>query len=124
MKANGYGADLEFDGEHVIIYPGKMQARMVGTQRIAVPLADVIDVEYKPAKALTNGQIRFKVEAASDSQTMQDYGGRGPIPTEDAAAARAYAKQGLVTSEALVVHWRKKDQDAFEALHQEITAAR
>ncbi|BDZ40809.1 hypothetical protein GCM10025865_01080 [Paraoerskovia sediminicola] len=124
MKANGYGADLELTDDAVVIHPGKIAARVVGTKRIAVPLADITDIDYRPARALVNGQIKVKTATNPKSQAMQDYGNRGPIPPDGTKELSAYTRQGIITAESLVVHWRKKDQAAFEALHQAIEGAR
>lgn len=118
MRANGYGADLEYDGTTVMIYPGRVMARATGAKRIAIPVLDIAAVEYKKANALVNGQMRLKLKN-EHQETLARYGDRGPLPIDDAERL-AYAKQGLITTESLVVAWRKKDQGDFEALHEQI----
>jgi hypothetical protein len=123
MRANGYGADLEYVDGVVTIYPGKAMRRMAGTDRVAVPVADIADVEYKPANMVVNGHIKLVLRDPDDTHKLQAYGGRGPVPPDGTEELRAYVKQGIVTTETLVVNWRRKDQAAFAELHQAIVDA-
>ncbi|WP_125777182.1 DUF4429 domain-containing protein [Antribacter gilvus] len=105
MRARGYGADLEYDGgEFVTIYPGKVSAKIAGADVIRVPVADVERVEFKPASALVNGQVRLHVRDAS-TERLWSYGDRQP---------------NRVNRESLVVTFRKRDREAFEALRAEL----
>jgi len=123
MRANGYGASLEYDGTTITILPGRVAARIAGTQRIEVPVADVVEVKYTPPRlgGTFNGSMRFKVRTP-DLATLSGYGGRAPVPPEGTEEYAVWVRQGVMTPEALVVHWRKKDSTPFDAIHVAIAA--
>jgi len=122
MRANGYGADIEFDGQTVVLHLGKMAARIAGTDTITIPAADIIAVHRRRANMVINGSMQFQVRDPSP-QTLSDYGGRGIVPPDGTDAFAAYAKQGIVTDKALIVHWRKKDDATFGQMHEAIMGA-
>lgn len=105
-RAEGYGADLEFDGETVTIHAGKVAAKLQHTPTIAFPVAAVESVEYRKANLAVNGMLRFRMLDTS-TVALQAWGADQP---------------NTVNPQSLVVHWRRKDQAAFAALHDAIAA--
>lgn len=121
MRANGYGADLEFDGQTITIHPGKAAARASGTDTIRFPVGAVASVDYKAANPLVNGHVRFHLHDQSPA-TLMAYGGH-PLAEGASTMSLSDASKGMVTAQSLVVHWRRKDNEAFAELHRQITAA-
>lgn len=121
MRSNGYGADLEFDGQTVTIHLGKMAARTAGTDTIRFPASAVASVDYKAANMVVNGHVRFHLHDQSPHMLMA-YGGN-PLPEGATTMSLSDAGKGMVTPQSLVVHWRRKDNDAFAELHRQITDA-
>jgi hypothetical protein len=121
-RVKGYGADLGIagDGSYVVIWPGKTMAKLAGTQRVQIPVGDIVDVEYRAANPFVNGTVKFKVRDETPP-ALNAYGGR-VVPPDGHPAMLAFAKEGLVTTQTLVVHWRRKDQAAFAELVDEIRA--
>lgn len=107
MEANGYGADLAFDGETVVIHAGKMATKVQGTDTITIPVSSIQRVEYKPASRLINGRIRFYLHDMT-TETLWSLGANYP---------------NRVNPQSLVVQWRHKDDAAFVKVHEAIMAA-
>jgi hypothetical protein len=125
MRANGYGADLELDGDTLTIHTGKGAAKLTGTTRIAIPLADIERIEYRGANPMVNGAIVIKVRDTSVT-AMQAYSVDRPgfhHLTPGTPEAVEYGKHGLINTQSLHVHWRRKDNAAFEQMRDAIRAA-
>jgi len=106
MRANGYGADVEVTGSELVIYAGKVAAKIQGTDRITIPLADVESVEYRPATMLMNGSLRI-IPRVRDAALI-----------ESQYAAYGTDAGNHVNPQSLIVHWRKKDEAAFAAIRE------
>jgi len=109
VHLDGYGSSIEFDGEHVTLIAGRVEARLLwaawNTDRFTFPLDDVLEIDYRHATALINGSLSFTT--------------RHP--------AYAYANGGefsIAPDDALVIKWRKKDQDGFGALYESLPVRR
>lgn len=136
MRANGYGADLELTAGAVVIHAGKATAKLQGTDTITIPLADVAGVDYRPATMLVNGSIRLHVKPPEGRVSLGDVMRARHDDEQRDAVQQAYLDQtshleqygatrpNRVNPESLVVHWRRKDQAAFEALRDAIDSAR
>lgn len=125
MRANGYGADLELDGDILTIHTGKGAAKLTGTTRIAIPIADIERIEYRGANPMVNGAIVIKVRDTSVG-AMQAYSVDRPgfhHLEPGTREANDYAKHGLINTQSLHVHWRRKDNAAFEQMRDAIRAA-
>jgi hypothetical protein len=107
MDADGYGAGLSFDGERVTIRAGKVAARVQHTDRLVFPVADVGSVDFKAAGPMVNGHVRFRMRDTS-AAVLQGYGVDQP---------------NTVNGQSFVVHFRRKDNDAFAALRDAIVGA-
>jgi len=101
MRANGYGADLELTQDALVIHAGKVVATVQGTQTVTIPLTDIERIEWKEAGRLVNGRMRVFVW---DGVDLRSY---GPQPN-------------VISAQSLVVHWRRKDRAAFEALREQL----
>lgn len=134
MRAHGYGADLEITDEAVVIYPGKVAAAAAGTDVIAVPIADLERVDYRAANLVINGEMRLRVRMLTDDNptfreayaARKDASATADVRERSATWQEQFARYGAhqpnkLTPESLVVHWRKKDQAAFEQIHAELS---
>lgn len=108
MRANGYGSDIEVTEDAVVIYSGKVAAKIQGTDRITIPLADVASVEYRPASMLVNGSMRIVPRIADPALIQSQYMAYGADPVN------------RVNPQSLVVQWRRKDEPSFAAIRQAI----
>jgi len=59
MQANGYGADIEFDGHTVTITGRGLGKAALGGPRRDFPVADLVSIEFKAASALINGCLEL-----------------------------------------------------------------
>ena len=134
VRAHGYGADLEITGDAVVIYPGKIAAAAAGTDAITVPIADLERVDYRAANVVINGEMRLRVRLSTDDNptlreayaARKDAGALADVRERSAIWQEQFARYGAqqpnkLTPESLVVHWRKKDQGAFEQIHAELS---
>jgi len=102
---NGYGASIEYDGVVVRLIAGKVQAKIWKTDAVAFPVEDIITLGYRRANPFVNGQLKFTT-----------------IRPADAYAALGRGMFDFVPDNGLVIHWRRKDQAAFGALHEELAS--
>lgn len=100
IAIDGYGASIEYDGITVRLKGGKTQAGIWRTGSVVIPVSDITDITYRSASALVNGSIRFRTARPANEYAT---------PREDGA-------QTTVTENGLGIHWRKKDQAAFDRL--------
>lgn len=100
ISIKGYGASVDYDGANVRIIGGKTQSSIWRTASVTIPIRDIVEVIYRPATMLVNGSLSFRT-----TQAANDYAD----PREDGAPT-------TVPGNGLVVHWRKKDQAAFDGL--------
>lgn len=107
MRANGYGADLEFDGSMVTIHAGKAAAKIQNSPTITFPVTDIVSIETKKANPLVNGSARFTLVDMA-YQALQRYGASEP---------------NTINAQSMIVHWRRKDDAAFTELLDAIKAA-
>lgn len=105
MSISGYGASVEYDGATVRIIGGKVQAKIWRTGSVTIPVEDITEMDYRPASPLVNGALSFKTAR----------------PANDYATPRDDDTFTTVPSSGLVVHWRRKDQAAFAALHEQLS---
>lgn len=105
MIARGYGVSVEFDGATVRLIGGKAQAAIWRTGSVEIPTADITAIDYKPATRLVNGHMTFAVTRPANEYAT---------PREDGAPT-------TVPQNGLIVHWRRKDEAAFDALYQKIS---
>lgn len=98
----GYGASLEYDDTQIVIHLGKAAGALAGTKSLRVPRAEIADIKFRDASMMVNGEIRFTV--AGDPNGYSD-----PPTTK------------IVAPNAFVVHFRKKDRDAFTAAYADLT---
>lgn len=134
MRAHGYGADLELTDDAVVIHPGKIAAAAAGTDAITIPIADLERVDYRAANVVINGEFRLRLRLLTDDNptlreayaARKDASALAEVRERTATWQEQFARYGAqrpnrLTPESLVVHWRKKDQAAFEQIHAEIS---
>lgn len=103
MRARGYGADLELAGDALVIHAGKVAATIQASPTVTIPLTDIVHIEWKDAGILTNGHIHIIVADGADLSLY------GPRPN-------------AINPQSLVVHWRRRDRDAFTTLRRQLNA--
>jgi len=97
----GYGSSLDIDDDHVTIRFGRAGAAASGTKALRLPINEITGISLKDASALVNGNIRFAVTG-------------DPNRYSDPETSRH------IDPSMCVVHFRKKDRDAFEAVHADL----
>lgn len=139
MRAEGYGADLEFDGTTITIWAGRATAKIQRATVVRVPVADVVAVKVRAANALINGELRLDV-GRPPGVTLRELVRIGSLPADDLQAIAAahgpevaqwvtrvhsygLEQPNCVSPESLVVHWRRKDDPAFAPIVEAIRAA-
>jgi hypothetical protein len=100
ISISGYGASIDYDGATIRIRGGKAQSSIWRTTSVTIPVRDIVEMDYRPATLLVTGSLRFRA-----TQAANDYAD----PREDGAPT-------TVPNNGLVVHWRRKDQAAFDGL--------
>lgn len=101
IHLDGYGTSVEYDGETLTLIGGTMQAKIWGTDRIRIPVTDITHIDYRAANPMKNGHLAFT--------TLHT-----PVMYTEKTGMRVLPENGLV------VHWRRKDQPAFEELYRSL----
>lgn len=106
-RIDGYGTSIDYDGDTIELIAGKVESKIWRTASVRFPVTDILEVSYRAANIMVNGEMRFKT-----ARPANDYA----TPREDGAPT-------IVPNNGLTIHWRKKDEQAFAALRAEIPVA-
>lgn len=109
MEASGYGSSIVLERDAVVILPGQAMQKMRHPAALRIPLAEITGVDFRNANPLVNGSLTVRTSGT---------------PTDYAQTSPDSGRRMLATAASLVVHFRRRDRDAFAAMRDAIEAAR
>lgn len=109
MEANGYGSSIVLEPDAVVILPGQAMQKLRHPAALRIPLAEITGVDFRNANPLVNGSLTVRTSG---------------MPTDYAPPSPDPSRPTLATAASLVVHFRRRDRDAFVAMREAIEAAR